>query len=250
MQQTRITIDGVRHQLTVAGKWLAVGPEVELPPDILPFLGPIDQVCAQPAPRYARATLYAIAGLFLSLLAIAALVKVDTVVMASGRLTTTMPPILLQPVERAIIRELHVRPGDVVHKGEVLATLDPTFARAELGSLGAQRSGLESQRDRLEAELSDRPFVLKDAGNEDQKLQLTVYQQRVANYQSRLRVFNEDIERLNADIISSEKDVGRRLGSWLRAVRKMARASIISIRRPTACAPSAIIRTASTASPS
>jgi len=197
----------IGRRISKIGTWLVAVPEVaNLPADAVAFLDPIDQICAEPPPRYARAVLYAIAGLVLSLLAIGSLIKVDVLVTAAGRLVTSAPPILLQPIERGIIREINVHAGDTVHKGQVLATLDPTFARADLGTLAVQHSSLLAQNDRLEAELNDRPFVLGKSPNADETLQLTLYEQRQANYHSHLRVYNEDIERIKATLSSTEKD--------------------------------------------
>lgn len=207
-------IDGLKRGISNAGGWLTATPLPETAIDALAFLDPIDQICAEPAPRYMRSVLYAIVSLFLGLLLIGALIKVDIVVSAGGKLVTSTPPVLLQPVERAIIRELRVRPGDVVHKGEVLATLDPTFARADLGALAAQRQSLQAQKNRLEAELNGQTFEIGKNPTDDQKLQATLFEQRQANYRSRLRVFSEDIAKLMASIQSAEKD-GALLSSQL-----------------------------------
>lgn len=207
------------RSLERAGRWLAEVPEVKnLPLDAVAFLDPIDQICAEPPPRYARTVLYAITGLVLSLVLIGGLVQVDKLVTANGRLVTSAPPILLQPIERAIIREINVHAGDVVHKGDVLATLDPTFSRAELGTLAAQNANYQAQQERLAAELADRPFVLGAHPTDDEKLQATLFEQRQAYYHSHLKVFSEDIERIKATIASVEKD-GQFLDSQLNVAK-------------------------------
>jgi len=178
----------------------------ELAPDAIAFLDPIDELCAEPPPLYAKSILYPIATLVLALILIGSLINVDIVVTANGRINTDTPPIQTPSFDRAILREVKVHVGDQVHQGEVLAILDPTFARADLGSLAAQRSSWQAQRDRLEAELADRPYKLPEKANTDQTLQATLYEQRLANYRSRLKVFSEDIERLNASIKSTEQD--------------------------------------------
>jgi hypothetical protein len=42
------------------------------------------------------------------------------------------PNTVLQPLETAQIAALHVQPGQIVKKGQVLAVLDPTFINADL----------------------------------------------------------------------------------------------------------------------
>lgn len=206
VEQTKMQISGLRQSLTQAGRWLVSSGQPEPPPEALAFLDPIDQICAEPAPRYARTTLYSIAAMLIALVTVGALIKVDVVVTANGRLVTSTPPILLQPVERAIIREMRVHPGDRVRKGEVLATLDPTFANADLGSLAAQSANLEAQKQRIDAELEGHPYLLPRNPTESQSLQATLFGQRRANYQSHIRVFDEDVARLNTSIKATEQD--------------------------------------------
>src|SRR5689334_13184106 len=42
------------------------------------------------------------------------------------------PNLVVQPLETSVIREIHVAVGDLVHKGDVLATLDPTFSQSDV----------------------------------------------------------------------------------------------------------------------
>ena len=115
-------------------------------PEAVPFLDPIDEIVEESPPRMLFGAHYIVVAMFLSLLFVTAVVKVDVVVAGSGRVSTVTPPIVMQAIERAIIRELPIKAGDVVTKGQVLATLDPTFAQADLSSLTAQQrtSGIDS----------------------------------------------------------------------------------------------------------
>jgi len=174
--------------------------------DAIPFQDPIDEISEEHPPRLMRATNYFIASLFLALLLIASLVKVEIVVVGSGRLATVSPPIMLQPLERSIIRELKVKEGDTVTKGQVLATLDPTFAQADLASLTIQQRSLLSQIRRLESELSGELFVPDAASGTDDALQFSLYTGRKAQYESQLRVFDEEIERRKANLRTTEDD--------------------------------------------
>src|SRR5262249_28055316 len=145
-----------------------------------------------------------VAAMFITLLLVTAIVKVDIVVSGTGRITTETPPIVMQAIDRAIIRELPVQSGDVVKKGQILATLDPTFAQADLGSLTAQQQSLQAQLHRLEAEVADQPFTLGDSPTADDQLQKTLYDQREAQYTSRLRIFDEELLRRRANLRTTE----------------------------------------------
>jgi HlyD family secretion protein len=190
----------------VARTWLTVHYEQGAPPAALPFLNPIDAVCEEPPPRFMRSSHYMVMALFFLLLLLASLAKVDTVVVGNGTLVTLNPPSILQAMDRGIIRELRVRPGDTVHKGQVLAVLDPTFAHADYNSVSAQQRSAAAQVRRLEAELSGKPMEAPAASDAAGLLQFSIYQQRQEQYKSRLRVFDEDIQGLSTNIKSTAQD--------------------------------------------
>jgi HlyD family secretion protein len=199
-------------------------------PEALPFQDPIDEICEQPAPAFLRGTHYLVVALFLALLLIAALTRVDVVVVASGRIATATPPIVLQPMERAIVRELRVRPGDVVTKGEVLATLDPTFAEADAAALQTQLRALWAQARRLRAEADGQPLEAGAAPEADDGLQTALYRQRQAEYAARVNAYDADIARLQASLRTLEDGRGA-LGRELdvaRAVEDMRSALVQS----------------------
>ena len=205
-QDTKLRLHEFKRIVSEAGSWLVAEQEIAAPPEVIPFLEPVDQFCLEPGPRYLRFTLHAVVGLVIGLAVLGSLLKLDEFAIARGRLVTSTPPVLVQPVDRAIIRDIRVQPGDHVGRGQVLATLDPTFARADLGSLAAQRAGQQAQRDRIGAELEGKPYTLPAAPSDEQKVQATLYEQRQANYASRLKVFDEGIAQLEASIKTAEQD--------------------------------------------
>ncbi len=174
--------------------------------EAIPFLNPIDGICEQAPPVFMRSAHYIIVALFLAALTLASVAKVDTVVVGSGTLTTESPPIILQPIDRGIIRELRVKTGDVVTKGQVLAVLDPTFAHADFASLEVQQRSLGAQVHRLEAELNNKEFDIGPSPTADEMLQMSLYRPRQDQYKSRLRVFDEDLQRLTATVRMTEDD--------------------------------------------
>ncbi len=175
-------------------------------PEALAFLDPIDQICEERPPPFLRATHALAAALFVSLLAVAALVQIDVVVTGVGRIATDTAPIVLQPMERAILREMKTKPGDRVARGQVLATLDPTFARADQASLSGQLRALRAQSRRLEAEIAATAPEPARQGDSDDALQMALYRERQAEYRSRLMVFDEDLERLRANLRTTEEN--------------------------------------------
>jgi hemolysin D len=186
----------VRRLLPALGEQLArlAHPAVAVPAGpagLQPTLGDILDECP---PRFLCSTHYILVALVLSLIVVSSLVKVDIIVAAGGRLTTDAPPIVVQPLELSIIREIRVKVGDIVHKGDALATLDPTFTRADQASLGTQEAALSARIRRLEAELSGMLFTAADTQPDD-LLQLDLYRQRRGQYAAQLHTFDEDEQR-------------------------------------------------------
>ncbi len=122
----------------------------------------------EPLPLRARATIFLILLVIVSAVIWASLASIDRVVVANGRLVTRDPLIVLQPLEKSVIRELPVRVGDVVKKGEPVAILDPTFASADLSTYKSELSSLKAKIARLEAELRDFAPLTPDPDIEEQ----------------------------------------------------------------------------------
>ena len=142
--------------------------------------------------------------LFVLLMLLAAVAEVDVVVTASGRIAPDAPPIMLQPMERAIIRELRVRAGDLVVRGQVLAVLDATFAEADVASLTTQQRALAAQLRRLGSEMANEPVPMLGAADPDALLQTVLQAQRQAVHTARRRAFDEETRGLAAGIRTLE----------------------------------------------
>jgi len=166
-----------------------------VPRDAIAFQSDLDTVLAEPPPAGLRATNALIFGALATLIAIAAVVKTDVVVAGRGQLRADTPTILLQPVERAIIRDLAVRAGDRVSKGQIVATLDPTFAEADVNSLAKRAHELDGRIARLAQELLPNPPGTLEAGDEDQAMEARLYAQRQMEFADRLSSFDQAIAR-------------------------------------------------------
>jgi HlyD family secretion protein len=171
--------------------------------EAVPFQDPLEALIAEPPPRILRGLHWLVAALFVGLLGLAAVARLDVVVTGQGRLAPDAPPIVLQPMERAVIREIRVRPGDVVRRGQVLALLDPSFAEADRAALAAQRRGLLAQRGRIEAELAGAPAP--PAADRDSALLAGLHVQRQAFLAARLAALDEEMRSQEAAISTLEE---------------------------------------------
>jgi len=171
------------------------------------YVPDLEDILSERPPRSVRSTHFMIATLFVGLIVISSLVSVDIIVTGSGRLSPDAPTIVVQPMQLSIIRDVRVKPGDMVRRGDVLATLDPTFTQADKSALLTQQKAAQAQIARLEAELAGKPLTLTNEGG-DNLIQLTLYEQRTSQYVSRLAAFDEDIQRFKADAVATESNRG------------------------------------------
>ena len=176
--------------------------------EALPFQGDLVRLLEEPLPKGIRGTIYYCVGLALTALLVATIFHVDVVVVGGGKLTYDGQPIVLQPFERAMLKSLLVRPGDMVQKGQTLATLDPTFSQADLGALDDRKKALGAQVSRLEAEAYGRAYAPEPSDNRSALLQAEIYRQRSTEYQSRLRAYNETVEESKAGMARLQSEMG------------------------------------------
>ncbi|NGM23765.1 HlyD family type I secretion periplasmic adaptor subunit [Roseomonas stagni] len=175
--------------------------------DALAFQDELDQVIAEPPPPWLRGPHLLAMLLLVSMFGISALLRTDIVVMGQGRLLTDSPPIILQSLERSVIREIRVRPGDAVRQGDVLVVLDSTFARADREALLIQQRRLQAEQARIEAELAGLPYPAGVRGA-DHALQALLHAQRQAQYNARLQGFDEQIGGLEVALRSAQDSAG------------------------------------------
>jgi len=156
-------------------------------------------------PRIARLTLYGVTALIGSAILWASLSSMDEVVIATGKLITTKPTIIVQPLETSIIRSIDVSTGDVVHAGQTLATLDATFSQSDVEQQRAKFAAFDAQVKRIEAELAGDNYSLTAGKTSDEQLQVQLLGQRHAFYVAQLENFDQQIAG-QAATISSSKD--------------------------------------------
>lgn len=146
--------------------------------EVLDYQPDAVEIEERPVPGKIRWVLHVILGSLVATVIGAMVFKVDRIVVAEGELVTTEPTIVVQPLTTAMVREIHVQIGDTVEKDQVLVTLDPTFASADLSQLTKQCLTLGVQMRRIKAELKNGVFAAKREEGEDGALQEQIFRQR------------------------------------------------------------------------
>lgn len=175
-------------------------------PVILEYQSPSTAIINMPMPRIASGFTWAFSSALAIMMILAGVVEVDRVVTAAGVVVARSPTIVVQPLETAIVRSIDVHPGDVVHAGQVLARLDPTFATADMGTLVAQVGTLQAQVLRMQAEMENRPFSYTGV-DPNMALQAAIYGQRQAEYNFKLENYQQKSDSLSASVARARADM-------------------------------------------
>ncbi|UTY57415.1 HlyD family type I secretion periplasmic adaptor subunit [Massilia sp. erpn] len=170
------------------------------------FLPDADAIERSPLPRYVRLTLHLLTAAFITFIVWASLSQVEKVVSAHGRLVNPLPNIIVQPLETSIVQRIEVRVGQVVKKGQVLATLDPTFTQADEQQLRNRLASLDTQTSSLRAELEGKPVAATATGSADQVLQGQLASERQGNFLAQRTKMDQNIERLKASMETNRRD--------------------------------------------
>jgi hemolysin D len=173
-----------------------------------------DAISDEPSPRWARITVFTLAAFFLSIIVIMCVTKIDRVVTSvGGKLVSTELMNVFQTLDPSIIKSIDVNEGDEVEQGQLLATLDPTFAAADVRQLKQQVADLRAQIERDDAQLNDRPFAFPER-TDTETLRSAVeqrefYNQQVAQYKAQLASFDAKINQTQATMQKYQTDATR-----------------------------------------
>ena len=124
--------------------------------------------------------------------------EVDVVIRANGRLVTDKQTIVMKPLERSVIKEVHVKIGDVVKKDQILFTFDPTFNQAEAARLENEQVMLNAELARLDAEAEGKEYTA--SGNQHEREQLAIFLQNKLFYKAKMTYYENEIDMLRAEL--------------------------------------------------
>lgn len=162
-------------------------------------------VLLRTAPRSERVTLYVLIAFLLLAVTLSAVVKLDRVVSGAGSVVSSGGQLYVSPLNAGIVRDIKVKVGDVVRKGQVLAMLDPTLTQADVTQLQQKLDSEAATRDRLQAE-HDRAEYVASADDPFAEVQSALWRQRQAEYRATLANFDAQIGNAEAVIAQYSED--------------------------------------------
>lgn len=167
------------------------------------FESPTAELLAEQHPVAKRAVLYVLAAMIALLVTYISIAHLDRIVKTTGRIVPVGGAITVQPLDKAIIRNILVSVGDTVKKGQVLATMDSTFVQADLSETQNKVESLSPEKRRIEAEEAGQAFRPDPAKPYDQ-LQDTIFRQRSTQFDAGVQDFDQRIKSTQAQIAGLE----------------------------------------------
>jgi hemolysin D len=174
-----------------------------MPLAALEFQSPTAAIIETPVPPIAGYTNYFVTALVLSLLVVAGVMKTDRIVSGTGELVSSAANSTIQAFgdvgTSSIVQAINVHAGQLVTKGQVLATLNPTYATADLTSLTSQEQSYAAQVAQLQAQEDGKPYE-GDPANPAAALQLQTYNQQQGQYNFTMQDYVQKISQLQTEI--------------------------------------------------
>lgn len=135
----------------------------------------------------------------------ASVCEVDVVVQAPGKIVTNESNVVMKPLERTVIKKIHVKISQLVKKGDVLITFDPTMNRADMERLEKDLDVLGAQSERLRAEFTGKSSYKPSKDTEASRRQLKIFNQKSQYFKHRCNAFDASIKELQATVKAREE---------------------------------------------
>ncbi|CAM3540841.1 HlyD family type I secretion periplasmic adaptor subunit [Parendozoicomonas haliclonae] len=143
---------------------------------------------------------WGIVGFVVVMLLWAAFSEVDARVAVRGKLVSTRPPAVIQPIQDGLVRVWNVQAGDVVQKGDILLVLDSTVSAADLQSAQLELWDSQATARRLEAEIKQQEPERFADDEAFHRLAKQLFLSRQAAHQARLDTLDAEQVRLTAQL--------------------------------------------------
>lgn len=180
------------------------------------------------APLRARWSVRVMVGGILLLLLWASVGKIDQVTRAQAQIIAAERTQLVQSSDGGVLTQLHVKEGDVVKAGQLLATLQKERAESAVSDSSAKVAALNITLARLHAEVYGKPLVFNK--------ELLVYGDYIRNqtdlYNKRQTAFNDDIRALKEILALGEDELS--INRQLEKSGDVSRAEILRLQRSVA----------------
>ena len=163
-------------------------------------------ILSERPPLAMRMTGWLVLALLIGAITWASFAQIDVVVNGRGKLVSVVPPVTIQPTSTGTIRQMLVRNGQVVRKGDPVVVLDGTASEADLQSMRSELRAVEATTRRLQAELSGtRPLRFSDNDGEEE-VQTRLFESRRLKLAAGLASRDAEIQSLTTQIAREQEE--------------------------------------------
>ncbi len=166
--------------------------------------------------RATHAIILLVSGLLLAFILWASFTELDEVTRGDGKVIPSQKTQIIQSAERGIIKEIAVRLGQRISKGDLVFRLDKTPTEANLGEQEAKRRALIAQIARLEFEHQSEPGAKFTCPKGNHKLdkeicenETKLHEARVKNFEARVDVYEERVEQKKRELGEAAANLAR-----------------------------------------
>ncbi len=130
--------------------------------------------------------------------------KVDIVINARGIVIPDGEAKVIQPFETGVIKQILVKEGDFVKKGQLLIEIDSSITDTQLETVtkNLEQSKLEAERLNANSKLTN--FNPKNHNNQEVETQQRIYQENLKYLQSSVNQKQQEINQISRQIDSSQ----------------------------------------------
>lgn len=133
----------------------------------------------------------------------AAIASIEEQIRAPGTVIASSRSQVVQVVDGGSLKVLHVKEGDAVKAGDLIAELDPVRFQASSEEIAAKVASLEANLQRLDAELTGRPLAF----SKDLARHTDILQSQIALHRKRRQAQEEELQALAQSAVLAEEEL-------------------------------------------
>jgi hemolysin D len=194
------------YQLTATNKLPVVRRSDSVGDVIGAFESDTVAVFQRTSPGRKSITTYVLSAMLVIAILFCCFMKLDRVVTSvSGIVVTSNGSLYVSPLNPSVVRQVDVKVGQVVKKGQPLATLDPTFTQADLTQMEEHMASDVATVARERAELAGKPYEFKET-DKYEAIQGGIWHKRQSEYLADLANYDGQINSVQAQMLQAKSD--------------------------------------------
>ncbi len=171
----------------------------------------MDRLKSKALPKSVKYSVYSFGFLVLFLIIWGSVSEIDTTITSTGKITTVVPNVEVQSNYNSVVKEILVKKGQEVEKGEALVVFDSTLQNADMKKLNYQLSVTNSKIDRLkkQSELRSNSSVSNPVDDRQKK----IFKDKKGQYLAKMASLDQQISSTDDDLIfiKEQLDIQKKL---------------------------------------